>query len=45
MSEVTKWKLNPNPTTMHYDEENELMTQVSLGDIYISQYQDEYCQK
>ena len=43
MTELTTWKLDPKPFHMHYDAENELITQVSLGDVNICQYEDSQC--
>lgn len=38
MSEVEKWKLDPKPMYMYFDEENDLLTQVSLGTVNINQF-------
>lgn len=36
MSELTKWSLNPKPKYMFFDSENDLLTQVSQGNIYVN---------
>lgn len=43
MSEIKTWKLDPKPVFMHYDDDNELITQASLGTITVYQYDDFSC--
>lgn len=45
MSEIEKWKLDPKPKYMHFDQENDLLTQISLGNVNINQFHNEFCQK
>lgn len=36
MSEIAKWNLDPKPKFMFFDSENDLLTQVSHGNIYVN---------
>ena len=40
MTQVTKFKFEPKPFSLYFDEENELFVQCSVGNIYISVYNE-----